>query len=134
MNTRTLRILTLAALALGLSLGGCGYKPGGNSISQDEFTYISEPFLPITLQLIDTRTGEVFWEYEIPVGKQLTFRFFPNKEPKNAYTPDLMRWELFDKPTGHGGLRNTMLVPPSTARRVDYFTRETPEFAPADNG
>ncbi len=134
MTTPIFRILTLATLVAGLTLGGCGYKPGGKSISLDEFTYISEPYNPITLSLIDTRTGEVFWEYEIPVGKQLTIRFFPNKEPSNAYTPDLMRWELFDKPTGHGGLRNTMLVPPSSVRIIKYDRRDTPEFAPADNG
>ena len=134
MTTTPLRILSLAALTGVLALGGCGYKPGGKSISLDEFTYISEPYQPITLQLVDTRTGEIFWEYEVPVGKQLTLRFFENREPDNPYTPDLMRWELFDTPQGFGSLRNTMLVPPASARRIDYHLRETPEFAPVERG
>ena len=127
----TRRVLGVVAAA-GLMSGCYVYTETGRGVSLDAQTYISTTWEPKTVQLIDTRTGEVMWEYELAVGKQLTVRFYADKEPSNTYTPDLMRWEVWDEPTSGGKLTNTMLVPPSSARRIEWFLRDTPEMPPAE--
>jgi len=119
-------------LAAGLLSGCYTYTETGRGVSLDAHTYISTTWSPKTVQLIDTRSGEVMWEYELAVGKQLTVRFYADKEPDNAYTPDLMRWEVWDQPTSGGKLSNSMPVPPSTARRLEWFERDKPEMPPSE--
>ncbi|MCH6551691.1 MAG: hypothetical protein IH804_06725 [Planctomycetes bacterium] len=56
--------LISAGLALTLaSLGGCviGDPEGGNRASTDKHVYVSYPYEPKTVSLIDTRNDEVLW-------------------------------------------------------------------------
>lgn len=132
-SRRTAAVVVLAA-AVGLG-GGCNiYRPGGTGYSVDTHTYISESHLPVNVTLVDTRTGESLWTYEVPVGRQLTLRFYDRSATsKDAVLPDLMRWEEMAPKTTSGQLRNTMNVPPSSARRLDVTYRPEPEM-PAQAG
>lgn len=133
------RATPLLTLALSCLLaGGCGlaYRPyydeGGSGASIDEFVYVSRPHSPKTVSLLDTRTGETLWTTDVPVGKQLAVRFYKDEAPDNTYTPDMMRWGIFEAGTRWGRKANEMLVPPSYARRLQMDVRAEPEFAPRE--
>lgn len=132
---RTRPRLTSAALAasaaLALSAGGCSLmemRPSGKMRSLDEFTYVSTPYQPITITLIDTRDNQVFWSADVPIGKKLTIRFYPNKGQGSPYAPDVMRWSIYDAKVKQTRLRNQITVPPSDARRIDMALRSGPEY------
>jgi hypothetical protein len=130
--TRPARVLfscSLVALS-SLALGGCyqwGYDPGGPQASRDLFTYESTPDLPQTITLKEVSTDETIWSLEIPVGKQVTIRFYDNTNPRNTARPDLMRWRIFDRGTQYGELDSSIPVPPSINRRVDVSLRKQSE-------
>lgn len=125
--------LGLGALAI---LGGCTtggpyrsfWTEGGSGSSEDAFTYVSTPHQPKTISVIDTRTGEVMWSVDVPVGQQLSMKFYHDREPDNPYAPDLLKWSLWEAGTKHGRLDNALLVPSGDARRVDISLRQSPEF------
>jgi hypothetical protein len=127
---RALVSLALATLSV-LPLTGCNpYKQGGSGQSADTYTYISDAFAPKTVSLVDTRTGETIWSYEVPVGHQLTIRFYSKPGSPDPNNPDIMRWEEFATKNTYGVLRNVINVPPATARRLDFTLRATPETKP----
>lgn len=125
-----------ASIALALatsiaSLTGCNvYRPGGSMRSNDTFTFISNEFYPVTVTLYDVRTNEPIWTADVPVSKQLTFRFHEAQYPDNPANPDAMRWQFFDRPTTGGELSSVMAVPDKYSRRFDVTIRKTPEYAP----
>jgi len=124
--------VALAAASAG-SLVGCSlgpYRTGGSQYSNDQYTYISQAHSPKTVELVDTRTGEVVWSVDVPVGQQLTFRFYENREPDNIYTPAMMRWDIYRAKQFFGRKANALLVPPAEARRIDVHVRPGPEYAP----
>lgn len=124
------RMLLLSIVAAGLAASGCvGYHPGGNMQSEDTFTYWSTPHMPHTVTLVDTRSGEQLWTYEIPVGKQLVMKFYKDTTP-DAHLSDSMRWEIMDVEKTGGRLTNVLPVPDRFSRRVDVEVRPTPESAP----
>ncbi len=123
---------TLAALiagALGLALGGC-YGPGGPGWSADQHTYESTSTMPWTVDLYDTRTGETFWTYEVPVGRQLVIRFLAGQGTDDAQTPDKMQWGEMDIGDRFGKLESSTPVPPAWARLLEPRLRPTPELPP----
>ena len=130
---RTLRPLIAACfVAAILSVPAC-YAPDGGFMpaSGRGFTYISTPFKPLTITLVDVRTEEPFFVVAIPPGQQLTFKFIEGKGDHQVWTPDLMEWQLFDEPSTFGKLGNQMTVPPASARRIDVSLRPAPEDPPA---
>ena len=128
--SRTLRCL-FAAIAL--SSAGCwpGYRPGGSQASYDEYTYPSTPDMPTTIKLVEWTTNTTIWSVDIPVGKQLTVRFYENHDPKNATRPTLMRWEIFENGHEFGELHNAIPVPDMSHRRVDPYIRKNGTMVPA---
>ena len=58
-------------------------------------------------------------------------KFYPDLGDDEVYTPDLMRWEVFDRGTGSGKLFNAMSVPNAYSRRVDMTIRPGHEYAQA---
>lgn len=122
--------------AMLVTLTGCStggpyrsfWNEGGSGESDDAYTYISYPHEPKTVSVIDTRTGEVLWSVDVPVGKQLSMRFYHEREKDNPYAPDLLKWSIWDAGTKTGRLGNAMLVPSGSARRVDITLRTSPEF------
>ncbi len=120
-------LLIVSGLLAGLgSLSACstGYPTGGGSISRDAFPFESTSFSPKTVQLKDTRTGEVLWTYEIPVDRKLVVRFYPGRNPTNTEMPDEMRWEEWELGRDNGSLENKMPAPDSRYRRLDVFIRK----------
>ena len=85
-----------AALLLAFLAAGC-YAPDGGFIpsSNSTFTYYSTTESPKTISIIDVRTEESFFTMELPVGKQLTFKFLDGGGDNSIYTPDRMQWEIY---------------------------------------
>lgn len=127
---RLAAVAAVAALATGVvgGVGGC-YYPGGPGFSVDRFTYESTTWQPWTVTLEDTRTGQVFWSIEVPVGYQLVIDF--DEGPvgtADEFTPDIMKWEIMPIGRRYGHLDNTMRVPPASARLLVPTLRRVPEL------
>ncbi|MCC5786821.1 MAG: hypothetical protein JJU33_08990 [Phycisphaerales bacterium] len=124
-------VLLIGGAAMLVGTSGCAgtfLREGGAGRSLDQYTYVSRPHSPKTVSLIDTRTDEVIWTVDVPVGHQLSMRFVRNHDRDNAFTPDLLRWEIWEGRRWAGRFTNSMPVPSSDARRVDMTLREGPEF------
>lgn len=120
----------ISLLAASVLLAGCypGYRTGGNRKTDDTFTYVSQPFQPLTITLVDTRTDEILFTREIPVGQQLTIKFVDGDGGSNPSMPDLMKFELFDDQTTFARLSEGIPVPPAHSRRIDVEVRDGPEL------
>ncbi len=123
----SVRTVTAACAAAVLGLAGC-YKPGGPGYSDDTFTYYGLPHQPVTVTILDTRTGETVWSYEVAVGRQLTMSFIDDYAPENVMTPTKLTWQEFERGTRSGTLDNSILVPDRYSRRVDVSYRPQPEM------
>ncbi len=119
------------ALGMGVLAGGCanftGQIPGGRAASFDQFTYVSTPYMPITVTLRDVRDGSELWSVDVPVHQKLVVRFYENKTRDNAQLPALMRWQLMDE-NDVRSLSNQMPVPGSPVRRLEMVLRDGPEY------
>lgn len=131
MSFRTALTCTAALLA---GLGGCNtHQPnnGGGLFAHTggPTTIQSTETEQSSVRMIDTRSGEVFFSVDIPVGKQLTFDFDRGDGDDPVYTPDILRYEI--KPIGdkYGKLKNAMTAPNAASRRVDVTVKQTPMFA-----
>jgi len=124
MSVRT--AMACAATAV-LGLQGC-YVPGGSGFSRDTFTYYGIPDQPPTVTILDTRTGETVWTYEVPVGRQLTMRFVDDYASDNVMKPTKLEWQDMELGTRSGTLENSIFVPDRYSRRVDVTYRPAPEM------
>ncbi len=126
--------ITILALGLAASavLVGC-HRPHGAMMSYTgaSHTYYSTEMQPKTVRLVDLRTDEVIFSLDIPPGKQLTLDFVDGEGDDPTYSPDLMRYQVFDLGTTMGKLRNSLTVPAATSRRLDMFVRQGPEYVTA---
>lgn len=133
--SRTLGVLLVTSGLLAIS--GCGptspYRPfydeGGSGASIDQYTYVSRPYEPKTISIVDTRTGEVVISFDIPVGQQLTINFEDKEVNADKYMSGMMKWAMQPAGDRHGSLRNRVDVPPPSARRIDMEIRQGPEIA-----
>jgi hypothetical protein len=116
-------------LAAGVALPGC-HSPRGGAMpaSFGTHTYESRETSPKTVRLIDIRTDEEIFVMDIPVGKQLTLDFRAGMGDDPVYTPDLMRYQLFDIGTRFGRLRSSMTVPSAQVRRLELEIRPGIEY------
>lgn len=115
-----LAALALAAAALALPLAGC-------YTSSDSYPYVSRTYSPKTFMLIDTRTGEELWRYDLGVGNSMKIRFFPG-DKDNIIMPDEMRWEVKSGQSGKIIAKDELPCPPEGVRRIDWFERDKPEY------
>jgi hypothetical protein len=128
---RTAKTVAATALLLGaLAAGACsvpGYWEGGSRASNDLHTYVSRPYAPKTISLVNTVTGETLWSVDVPVGKQLVIRFNDNKtdDPVNS---SIMWWDIMEVSTDYRSLQNKMPVPAPEYRRIDMELRDAPEY------
>lgn len=125
--------LTTALLAVLVFASGC-YRPGGALMPYTGApqTYYSTETRPKTVRIVDVRTNDVVFSMDIPVGKQLTMDFEDGAGDDPVYTPDTLRYEVFDLGTKTGKLRSQMSVPNANCRRVDITLRPAPEYAKGD--
>lgn len=121
------------AVCLAVSiLPGCHSPRGGfMPASFGSTTYHSTETSPKTITMIDLRTDEEIFVMDIPPGKQLTLDFVPDGGDDPVYTPDLMRYQVWDIGTSWGRLRNSMTVPPASARRIEVSIRRGIEYREA---
>lgn len=112
--------LALAGAALALPLGGC-------YTSSDSYPYVSRTYSPKTIVLVDTRTDEELWRYDLGVGNSMKIRFYSGDED-NIIMPDEMRWEVKSGQSGDIIYEGEMPCPPQGVRRIDMELRETPEY------
>jgi len=129
--------LTLASLSLVLScVPGCFYikqltkrSPGGNTTSDDTYTYVSTPYEPLTVTLYDTRDQEPLWTVDVPIDSKVTIRFRENKIREGTpRRPDIMDWVIYDQEDRWERLENSMAVPPAWARLLRVSLRNGPEY------
>lgn len=133
---RTIGLLTAGLVTL--LLVGCmrpAFYPGGQMASKDLFRYPSDVWLPQTVNLKDTRTGEVLWTMEVPVGQTLVIQFFRGENKDDPWRPDLMRWKVehHKKFVTQPRFANQIPVPPAGSRLLVPEYRHAPEY-PAQAG
>ena len=114
----------LGALACSLLVGltGCGI---GNS--DDRFTYESTAYSPKTITVIDIRTDETVWSYEVPVGSELRVNFSRDRILYGDNKPTATMTYV-EYPSGE---RGEIDVPAQADRRIDMDLRDGPEEVPA---
>ena len=108
-TARLRRVLLSAGLAVAAISAGC-WTEGGVPISLDRYTYKSTPTQPKTITLVDIRTGEQIWSYDIPVGKRLSLQFVDDKLD-DTWRPSVMRWDVAPGDSLFGELKNQIAVP-----------------------
>ncbi|MEM1328985.1 MAG: hypothetical protein AAGG07_00340 [Planctomycetota bacterium] len=125
-------ILALAASVAILPAQGCS-RAGGAGATEDRHNYPSTTHSPKTIRVVDSRSGEVLWSFDVPVGQKLSLKF-DEGEYENEVLPDRMRWGL-GPISGDPGLDlGEMAVPDSTSRRLEMELREAPEYPSAGTG
>lgn len=127
-------LLGFVAACAAATLGGCalpGHHEGGSSYSLDKHTYVSRTWEPKTINVVDTRTDEVFWSYELPVGRKLVIWFKTDGNADDPHMPDLIRWGEMPAAARFGEIDQEAPAPPSSARRIDWYLRPVPEMAPS---
>ncbi|MCA9278318.1 MAG: hypothetical protein H6815_06635 [Phycisphaeraceae bacterium] len=130
-TARRLSCVAMLCAGAAVPMTGCvysGYREGGNMISNDRHVYVSRAWEPKTVSLVDSRTGETVWTYEVPVGQKLVVQFFKGKKDAAPQFPDIMRWGVFDDDATGGSLSNTIAVPGQDARRLEWVMRAAPEY------
>ena len=105
------------------------YDEGGSGASIDEFTYVSTAHAPKTISIVDTRTDEVVFALDIPVGQQLVVNFDDKSANRDKYMSGTMRWGVMKAGNRFGNKRNRLDVPPAQSRRIDMVIREGPEVS-----
>lgn len=131
---RRLATRTIASAILSLvlvSLASCTFlqRERGSQASDDQHVYVSYPWEPKTVSLIDTRTDEVIWSYEVPVGQKLVIKFENHSKRFGGQT---MTWGAGDTDGGRIKLLNEMPVPSYQIRKLSWTLRPVPEFASSD--
>jgi hypothetical protein len=128
------RVTFLVLLVASLALVGC-HRPHGALMpySGGSHTYFSTETQPKSVRLIDIRTDEVIFSMDIPPGKQLTLDFVEGGGDDPVYSPDTMRYEVFDLGTTTGKLRSAMNVPASWSRKLEVYLRQGIEYIPASS-
>jgi len=121
---------TTLAVALTASLAGCGsvFNAGGDSLSNDNYTYESTTWSPKSVELIDTRTAETLWSVDIPVGQKVTMKFEREHGDRDNSFPDRMTWVVQGLNSDSWRGRQSMLVPGPGSRLVEVSLRPAPEM------
>ena len=130
---RVLTVVAAGVMTVGLGLvAGCHSPKGGlMPYTGGSTTHFSYETRPLSIRMIDLRSGESFFEMDVPTGKQLTYQFFAEEGSDPVYTPTLMRYMVFDLGKQTGKLKNAMSVPPMRSIRVDVEYRDGVEFREA---
>ncbi len=129
-HNRLPRLKGAIGLALATAaLAGCGYRSGGQGWKDSSETWKSTEFLPVTLTLIDVRSGEEVWTQDVPVGYQIVTRFITGGGTDRVERPDRLEYQTFQNGTHFGKLRSAIAVPPANSRRWEITYRQGPEYA-----
>ena len=124
------RTVLIGAALLAVGGSGC-FNPNGGVTGY--FAYISTPLAPKTIVIYDVRTGKPFFTQEVPVGKQLNFRFLPDGGDDPLYTPARLQWGIGQAGDNASQLENQLTCPPEEACRIEVELR-TPELPEEPDG
>lgn len=119
---RTAGILSMGIIALALS--GC-FNPNGGTTGY--FAYISTPISPKTIVISELRTGQPIFVKEIPVGKQLNFRWLSDGGTDPLYSPALLEWTITEAGNNASLLDNQMSCPAEETCKITVEIRD-PEY------
>lgn len=120
-------IRTIALLSVGMlvsTLSGC-FNPNGGTTGY--FAYISTPISPKTIVITELRTGQPIFVKEIPVGKQLNFRWLSDGGTDPLYSPALLEWTITDAGNNASLLDNQMSCPAEETCKITVEIRD-PEY------
>ena len=125
-------LLALAVASVAIAFGGCrSAQSASGGYPGSPHSWESDLTRPMTLALVDTRTSETIWVYEIPAGMRLVTTFSAGDEPiADAMRPDTLAYDVFNSGQRAGKLSNRLPVPPAEARRWEVFIRPMPELPP----
>ena len=122
------RSITLLAMGVFFStICGC-FNPNGGTTGY--FAYISTPISPKTIVISELRTGQPIFVKEIPVGKQLNFRWISDGGTDPLYSPALLEWTITDAGNNASLLDNQMSCPAEETCKITVEIRD-PEYPPA---
>jgi hypothetical protein len=122
----------LLGFGLAAVSAGC-YGPGGGVMpytGNAQVVYSTET-RPMSMRVVDTRTDEVRFSMDIPVGQQLTYRFSEEGGDDPVLRPAALHWELMDIGTSFGRLGSAMGMPNRFSRRIDLYVRDGIEYLEA---
>lgn len=123
-------LLFTATIVALLPAGGC-FNPNGGVTGY--FAYMSTPMAPKTVMIYDMRTNEPFFIQDIPVGKQLNFRFLQDGGDDPLYSPARLQWGITEAGDNASQLGNQLTCPPEESCRIHVELREAyPAEKPAD--
>jgi hypothetical protein len=125
---RTIGILAMGMLASALS--GC-FNPNGGTTGY--FAYISTPISPKTIVISELRTGQPIFVKEIPVGKQLNFRWLSDGGTDPLYSPALLEWTITKAGNNASLLDNQMSSPAEETCKITVEIRDPEYPAPPDD-
>ena len=123
-------IRSIGLLAMGLlaaALCGC-FNPNGGTTGY--FAYISTPISPKTIVITELRTGQPIFVKEIPVGKQLNFRWLSDGGADPLYSPALLEWTITEAGNNASLLDNQMSCPAEETCKITVEIRD-PEYPAA---
>lgn len=118
--TRHLTATGLAVALLGFA-GGCFNQNGGVT---GYYAYVSTPLSPKTIMIYDIRSGDPFFVQEVPVGKQLNFKFLPDGGDDPLYSPARLQWGIGQAGDQASKLQNQLTCPPEEACRIRVEVRQ----------
>ena len=117
-------IVLLAMGLLGSALSGC-FNPNGGTTGY--FAYVSTPISPKTIIITELRTGQPIFVKEIPVGKQLNFRWLSDGGADPLYSPALLEWTVTEAGNNASLLDNQMSFPAEETCKISVVIRD-PEY------
>lgn len=119
------------------ALAGCQayhYTAGGTMASTDQYAYESTSWMPQTVAVVDTRTGQELLVVEVPVGQKLVMNFVSKAKLRgligtsNETYPETLRWDLWPRGQIFGEPMKTIDVPGPESRLIDVRLRPQPEL------
>ena len=119
-------ILSGALAAALCTVPGC-FNPNGGVTGY--FAYVSTPTSPKTVVIYDVRSGEPWFVKEVPVGKQLNFRFLSDGGDNPQYSSARLEWAMVEAGNNASKLTNQMTAPPEEACKIKVEIRQ-PEYHP----
>ncbi|MEO0512503.1 MAG: hypothetical protein AAF108_06350 [Planctomycetota bacterium] len=129
--TPNTHLLTSVLIGAALLLTGCSLKlPYFDDAADDQHRYTSTPWLPQTVTIVDTRTGEEVWTRDVPVGRCLILHFAGKGTPEKPYDGSTMHYVLKNVRGLGTEEKGRVTVPTLEVRRVDVSYRDTPEDPP----
>lgn len=83
---------------------------------------------PMSMRVVDTRSEETFFSMDIPVGRQLTYRFTEEGGDDPVLRESMLYWELMPIGKSYGRLSSALTVPNRFSRRIDVYVRDGVEY------